>query len=495
MVQRAKSITVEHDLYIEGFIISRPYGRNNELNFQRHHTEMKDIDGATGYIESLSGDVGFRIYFNREKEVEKFPRCARVLLSLKGTVLEFQSPCRVTLRKLSASNIVRLIQCDESALPRKEKTIKQITDDDIYTYITLKDCEMVFKDGSFSNVYERYVQSSSINKKVGPNGTMDCWPTLLCDKEGSMIYSLVNTKCTWRRDGRGVPQGAGDMRGILVLTHLPRYGGNVLGGYVLRPVNKADYAMDWSASASCYKSIAEWNWNDNEESFVTESGRKKSVTNERIKADIGDGALSVMAKGSVVRAKDTNNHRIATPQDNDYKGPFGLVNRGALRVIAPACSWWNWEKNCGNGVQVEFSTEGLTGENLLFAFSFAAGDISAQTSYGFPVYWNVEFSTDGKEWFRVRNCNAKKLRALPWWYNNNVNGACYESVEAGAGFTEHMVMLPSTLFGQPKVYVRIVPVTKNMATLGYDYSENGALRPNSMVQTYVNFGSIVVRYN
>ena len=32
MVQKAKTMTVDHDLYIEGFIISHPQGKNNELN-------------------------------------------------------------------------------------------------------------------------------------------------------------------------------------------------------------------------------------------------------------------------------------------------------------------------------------------------------------------------------------------------------------------------------------------------------------------------------
>jgi hypothetical protein len=68
-------------------------------------------------------------------------------------------------------------------------------------------------------------------------------------------------------------------------------------------------------------------------------------------------------------------------------------------------------------------------------------------------------------------------------------------VLAGAGYTEHLVVLPKSLFGKSKVFVRVVPVKKNTATLGYDYNENGALRHNSMEKIVVNFGSIVVRYN
>jgi hypothetical protein len=87
------------------------------------------------------------------------------------------------------------------------------------------------------------------------------------------------------------------------------------------------------------------------------------------------------------------------------------------------------------------------------------------------------------------------MHSLPWWYYNDVHGSNYVSTIAGAGFTEHMVKLPNTLFKQKKVYLKVVPVTKRLGTLGYDYNENGALRQNSTTESVVNFGSFVVRYN
>ena len=153
------------------------------------------------------------------------------------------------------------------------------------------------------------------------------------------------------------------------------------------------------------------------------------------------------------------------------------------------------EEDCGKGIVTEFSTKGISGKRLLFGFTFAAGEISAQTSYGFPVFWNVEYSTDGKNWTAVEGSTPKKLRSLPWHWNQDVHGIHYDSILAGAGYTEHMVVLPKSLFGKSKVFVRVVPVAKNAATLGYDYAENGALRHNSMDMTVVNFGSVVVRYN
>ena len=85
---------------------------------------------------------------------------------------------------------------------------------------------------------------------------------------------------------------------------------------------------------------------------------------------------------------------------------------------------------------------------------------------------------------------------MPWWYVNDIGGVTYPtSEEAGLGFTEHRVLLPADAFGCKNVTVRIVPIAKNAATLATRNTDKAALRPNLMTDTYVSFGSIVVRYN
>ncbi len=495
MALKAGSLTVEQELYVEGFIISKHNGRNNEMNEQVHFASLRNYDLSTGYIESVSGDVGLRISYASRSMPGKFPRYSKVVLNLKGLTLVGEDGCRVTLKGVSDENIVSLTSCKAQDLPRKEKHIAELTDDDYYTYVTLKDCEILFRDGSFLNVYERYVQPSSISKVANPNKTMDGWATLICDKQGSQIYSLTNSLCTWRRDGKGVPQGAGDMCGIVVCSSLPRYGGDVFGRYALRPVDKRDYAMEWSAEETIYKPIAEWNWNDNSRDFKTEDGELRTISHEYVLADIGSGRLTVEPEGKVVRAKDTNNPRVNSPKDGKTNGNYGFVNYGSLCVRTASHNWWDWKNDCGKGIVLEFSTKRISGKSLIFGFSFAAGAITANTSYGYPVYWNVEYSTNGKDWVAVEGSKPKKMHSLPWWYYNDVHGSNYVSTIAGAGFTEHMVKLPNTLFKQKKVYLKVVPVTKRLGTLGYDYNENGALRQNSTTESVVNFGSFVVRYN
>ncbi len=495
VARRGEALVVEQDLLIEGFVVSKPYGYNNEMNAQVHYASMKNNDLATGYIESLTGDVGFRLNFVERPVAKKYPRYAKVVMSLKGTTLRCEKePLRVTIEGVAEANIVRMEQCTEDELPRKVKGIGELCDDDLYTYVTHKDCEILFKDGSFSNVYERYVQQTSFNKRVKPNKSMDCWATLICDREGGQIYALTNTLCSWRRDGEGVPQGAGSMKGILSHTTHARYGGDVFGRYILRPVDKADFAMDWESEKAIYKSVAEWNWSDNKKSFTTDEGDMESVTTERILADKGKGTLRIPTNCEAIRGRDTNNTRVDAGKVEGTKGFGGFVRYGALSIKTEACNWWNWKENRGEGVEVQFSTKGLSGEKLLVGFTFAAGEISAETSYGFPVFWSVEYSTDGKKWTAVEGA-PKKLRSLPWHWSQYVNGIHYDSILAGAGYTEQMGVEPKSKIGKSKDYVRVVPVAKNYATLGYDYAVNGALRPYTMFFTVVNFGSLVVRYN
>ena len=485
---------IDTDVLIEGFVISDPSSENREHNSQAYFNSVANNNAKVIYFESLDGKYGFRCHLASAKDVKNFPRYARMMLNLKGTSITRYGSGRFAINNLSSSAIVRQFAGNAAALPRKERYIHELTADDVYTFVTLKDCEFVFKDGSFSNVYENYSQRSSINK-FG-NGMMDGWASLLCDKYGSKMYMYMNTRVPWRRDGSGVPQGAGDMKGVMVFTWMPRYGvADFFGVLAIRPMTRDDIAMSPDAATANFKSIAEWTWTDVGSAFNTDNGQRKMVSTERILADAGNGTVHSMVGGEIIRGRDYNNLRISDGTEFGSKGDRGMVLRGAMRIKTKACNWWDWEHNCGRGIELNFSTEGITGENLMVAFSFGAGEINAQTSYDFPVYWGVEYSTDGQNFYRVAH-NAITLRSVPWWYVNDIGGATYPtSEEAGLGFTEHMVKLPKDVFGSKNVTVRIVPVAKNAATLATRNTDKASLRPNLMTDTYVSFGSLAVRYN
>lgn len=485
---------VGEDMFIEGVVISDAGNPNLDHNSPRYYSAVNTANNdRRAYIESPDGRYGFRLGFDKTKSAAMLPRYATVRLNLKGTVLERLGPKRYSIYSLTAAGIVDVRKGTASDLPVKMRAISELTDDDVYTFVTLKDCEFVFKDGSYCNIYETYALSTELNKGTGANNAMDGWATLLCDSHASTVYMLVNSRCQWRRNGNGVPKGAGTIGGIIVYTHMPRYGGNVLGRYEIRPLDQYDIRMEWDEGGSNYRTVAEWNWNDGRAEFATDKGNLKTVRTERIKADVGTGMLSSKAGGTAVRSRDMNNPAVETSASG--RGIKGCLNYGAMGIRTEAFNWWNWEEDRGNGIEVEFSTEGISGENLIFAFTFSAGDIVADTSYDYPVYWRVDWSVDGKTFNRVGSQDIV-LRSLPWWWRNNVAGKNYEtSFEAGFGFTEHMVSLPRELFGRKQVIVRISPARRNAATLAMEQSDKGALRPNLKTRTYVNFGAIAVRYN
>ena len=87
MARVAKVVEVTDDILIEGYMVGQPYGQNNEMNVSVHYASMKNGDLETGYIESLNGDAGLRIKFAQRPMAKKFPRYAKVVVSLKGTTL------------------------------------------------------------------------------------------------------------------------------------------------------------------------------------------------------------------------------------------------------------------------------------------------------------------------------------------------------------------------------------------------------------------------
>ncbi len=486
---------IEEDTYITGIVISDFGNVNMEYNTSRHHTSVETkLSRLRAYVESPDGQYGMRLIFKRTAQLKPLTRYATVTLNLKGAKLVRSNPRRYTLDELTDANIVETVAGTEASLPRKVKRISELTDEDMYTYVTLTDCEFTFDDGSYCNIYETYAQKSELNASASPNGIMDGWATLLHDSEGNQIYMLVNSLCQWRRDGRGVPKGTGTLSGIVVNPYLPRYGGAVMGRYAVRPLDAKDIAFSWSDN-STFKTIAEWNWNDGSATFSTTNGDAKEARGRQIKADMGAGLLSCTADASVVRGRDFNNPSIETNKVSWNKGVKGIRNNGTMLIRTEACNWWDWEGNTPRSVNVEFSTAGITGNNIVLAFSFGAGELKPETSYAFPVYWKVQYSTDGVN-FKDVKAPRITMRSIPWWRINNINGKNYPtSAEAGLGLTEHLVNLPEEVWDKERVVLRIVPAAKNVATLAFEQSHKGAMRPNLKTMTSINFGAIAVRYN
>ena len=196
---------------------------------------------------------------------------------------------------------------------------------------------------------------------------------------------LVNTKCAWRRDGRGVPHGVGAVSGVLVHTPMRRYGGD-MGRYAIRPLDERDIAIPRD-TASSYVVVAEWNWDRNydgairfEKQGYTPRSPKSGVAGDRVLPDAGEGFLSTTS-GARMRLDTEYDTRYA--QDGDGKA---MRVNAALRLDSDTRDWFRFDNrgrmSGAEAIVVETSTEGVEGRGLSFDFSFLAGNHDINRSWG-----------------------------------------------------------------------------------------------------------------
>lgn len=491
MVAPGERLTVTEDVELTGLVTSEPGNENLEDGVQSNFRSSSHTqNNRTAYIQSPDGRFGARLAFQHyDPEAKKALRYARMTISIKDAVISMSSKGAFAIEELPNGCVTSVVPGTAADLPVKEKKISELTAEDLHTWVTLTDCEFVFKDGSYSNILENYARPNPDNQQYKPNSYMDTWQTLVCDSEAAPLYVVVNARTPWRRTGKGVPQGKGKISGVLVVSENPRYGKTFT--WQIRPLKEEDIAFEWDG-ASSFTTLAEWNWNDNAETFNTNEGPVTRFRHERMLPDIGKGELTLDFVSSTYRGKDVNNP-VLEPAKEEIKGSKGLVRRGAMEIRAVAANWWNWGDDCGSGVVLKVSTKDISAEQLFLAFSFSGGSNMANGSRYNPAFWGVEVSTDNVAFARV-DIPDITLRSIPWW-EKELDGVLYKtSCEAGMGMTEHIVRLPSSLLGQETVYIRITPVKKNLTTLAMENSTNAAMRPNLTHWSYVSFGAITVRY-
>jgi hypothetical protein len=508
---------VDEPATIEGVVISDCNSMNMELNPTiNYYTVDTSVNDRTAYIQSADGRYGFRLQFDKVAD-NTLKRYDHVVLDLYNAIISVETdPDRYTIGGLSAASIKSARPGKASDLPAKQKFISELTDDDIYTFVTLRDMEFIFKSGSYTNIWEPYAQKSVLNDHPDINASqrMDGWATLAGDATGDAIYLLVNTRCTWRRTGSGLPQGMGPVGGIIVHTPMRRYGGD-MGRYSIRPVDDKDIKVSNKRKDAPLKTLVEWSYNYNpaaeldfEFAGKTAGVKTPKYKGDRVLAETGKGFLWTNSGAYIMLTADYNNPSVREGEKTDSKG---WVSNAALRFDANVADWYVWDEqdkvSGTNSILVEFPTLGISGNVMSFNFEFGAGLQSGDTSWNYPAYWCVEYSVDGGDTFvPVRNTVTGKelviLRAIPWWdtkIKNSGSQAIYRTgYDTAMGYTSHTFGLPAECFGKPSVIVALSPASANLAWIRSNPADNviakGFVKKTMVHNTNIRFGEISVRY-
>lgn len=529
------------------------------------NTITTDENDRTVYMQDAASGAtqGFRIRF-ADAQSNTVEHGDLVQLSLEGCVLKKESsPERYTIENVSAANITEISSGNE--IVPNVRTITSLSAADVYTYCTLQNVEFQVKEGAYTNVREyaaiQNPLSCGLTLNYGDTGrangnlltasqfAMDGAANLLYDQSGATIYALINMGCDWRRSQ--VPAGAGDVSGVIVHQEMPRWGGNV-GTYSIRPLDESDFNM---SAVSQWNTLAEWvmtegttdensySWKHGADNADGYSGTKAStLTQNKLCATNGASAL-IYSENLDGRTTGTSLHgKGATPVSVEYgyRGldvtspssaeTFGMTKGSAITFWGNPSGWFKdgVSGNEGyNGIVMEFDTKNVSGSVLSVGFSIAAGypndskpqlNIALQSSTSFPVYWTVEYSVDeGARWTEVANEATSRIgfemRSIPWTldgtvdYIQNYGTKSKIKVETqsdtGFGYVPYRFNLPSSVFGQDKVMIRIRPTSNIIMSLnslwnaGLAYDALTAVLQSSQ-KTNVNHGvvleDVVIQY-
>lgn len=532
---------ISEDLLIKGIIVSDHRSRNMDENTNISHDVVDSTYSlTTAYLMSEDGAYGFRLKFNTVED-NGLIQGTRLQLNLNGTVItKEENPERYTISQVSGVNMVGSTAGTMADVPVKNKTIASLTDNDIYTFVSLQNTEFIFKYGTFADVYENYTLKSELTKaNPNNNGRMDGWATLLVDSEGHSIYAPVNMLCLWRR--AVVPQGAGATNGIIVHNKLPKVGN--VGKYQIRVLDRSGFAQ--AESGSAYEEYCIWNGKGSYKHSLyskrnTRYNHNSSNATEATKSiipssDILDypelsetyttpavpkGELFLENRVSSNGAWPHNNgeyYNHPTLEGDEYQitGDFKTQPIQGESVIYTAYNarvnvsgWYNFDQNGSllynedgsvnsNGIRYELCTKSLSGSGMLFSFDFTAGNISVTYSKTFPAHWCVEYSIDGGETYTIINdyISGKPyvhLRSLPWW-DATVNGTLYKTCSAaGLGFSQHAYLLPAEVLGKDMLKVRLRPYDGKITTLPitwYGDNETAEIQKSTAAANQIRIGS------
>ena len=142
---------------MEVVVISECGNENVALN---PNTSFKDVDMGmtkkTAYVQEADGSRGMRLIFD-VPSYNDLQRYDVIMLDVNGGRLRVNGKTgSVTVAGLSPLAVVSRKSGTAENVPVKEKLISELTDEDIFTMVTLKDMEFAFKDGAIVNIKENF---------------------------------------------------------------------------------------------------------------------------------------------------------------------------------------------------------------------------------------------------------------------------------------------------------------------------------------------------
>ena len=514
-----EGVVLEDDLVLEGIVVSVTASGNMGENEQTSPATVDySLSDRTVYLQAADGSCGIRL-ITRSAEDNPFEPFDHVRIDLRGARL-FRAPKYLAsdpdfwwLEDVTGVMVVSRSAGSRSDVAAKVRHISELTDDDIYTYVTLADVELPVRKGPLTPINEGYANAGGANRTEKA-------AVLLHDIQGRSLYVLTNTTCPYRRTGRKLPYGSGSVSGILVHEHFRRFDyedngsgdedtyGDI-GRYQLRHTSLDDFALaDDMQDASFSHLIAEWRYitAKNLIRYPATDGEDTGAWfthSYQYPADHSLNGLScvnmavdytylgpVGTSDDAVFGKHIGNENglgVVLADGTDWMAPgYDGPNAARLTTInnnsghqgkgqvpdAVGSAWYVWyNKNTSTGQMqsyiIRFSTADIRSDHLSVQLSML-NFVNAGT-YG-PRYFNLEYSftdatgLDDAQWTGVARFTVP----------DNANWSPTTQVWQSPGYKPMSFELPLSLLGREDVYLRLRPEDGHRgSTTAYDTGVSG----------------------
>ena len=491
---------------IEGYIVSTTEGGNAGDQvvadiFQGTGVIDYSLTDRTSYLVSTDGKYGFRLIAT-DAEKNEFTRYSRICLNVAGAKVYRSegSPVQYTIEGISSENIITSAD-GYLSLPKKEKSISELTDDDINTLVTIKDCEIAMRKGPFTPINEGYGTMCGYNRVAK-------YPILIRDIKGGSMYMYTNMTCTYRRNGETLPYGSGNITGIVVHEDYTNFekDGNI-GRYQLRHLVREDIDLKPDFNDNFSGIITEFRYAKFPDSafdqtklpnailatkgngelchtygevsnfspsyfYIGECGSKK-------KGKYAEGAGIELEDGGIYQPWVDNGTESA--QNTDGKGWF----KDNLKISWSNKNWWDSSNSRGYCWLVNFSTVGISSDKVSMQFAMYN---NSQGAYS-PRYWKAQYSLTTTDCSKSSDSQWKDIGEFTvpdvaiWDYQND-----WQSL----GTRVYDFPLPTEILGKESVSIRLMPRNNKAAKKSKTSYDDTSIKNGTGYNTMDYFA---VRYN
>ena len=197
LLTSAGTIEITENLVIEAVVTGdNSEGNGGENRNISANLQDNTLTERTVYIQNADGSLGFKLVFDKVSD-NITTRYNHMRLLLNGVTIERRGgtsvePVHYIITGAVAANVLELSEGSVYDVPSKVKTIGELTDADVYTYVTLRDCEIPIRKGPFVPMDIRHTH------------VIHSYPMVIRDIEGGTAHLITNLTASWQRDGNGL---------------------------------------------------------------------------------------------------------------------------------------------------------------------------------------------------------------------------------------------------------------------------------------------------